>query len=255
MITRSRADCKIIKKPKSELVDDSLIHNGTEPAENQQESCQQGQTQPSTTLDDSMQLLNPSTESVEPFIENTIVTVDVVESDSSESESESNEVLNEDSAVGARTDPAPASAAPSSSVPCSSRAAYSKADLASMDMMELVKLLDSGDIEMDELVEACDEAAAKRKEEAKRNRDLRDPQVLMSAIKEEIADADTWSALRAESGRLRRGQVSAAEYYARFADAFAALDGEGLLEPLVDSLPDPAKRHEIRELHRLRAGR
>jgi hypothetical protein len=176
--------------------------------------------------------------------------VDIIESDSSASEAESSEivVLNEHgAAVSEKIDPVPANAAPGSS-----KVSYSKADLASMDMMELVKLLDSGDIEMDELVEACDEAAAKRKEEAKRNRDLRDPQVLMSAIKEEIADSDTWDSLRAESGRLRRGQTSAGAYYARFAAAFAALDREGLFEPLVDTLPDPAKRQEIRDLHRLR---
>jgi hypothetical protein len=72
----------------------------------------------------------------------------------------------------------------------------------------------------------------------------------MAAIREEIADSDTWSSLRAESGRLRRGETSAAAYYARFAAAFAALDREGLFEPLVDTLPDPAKRSEIRDLHR-----
>ena len=130
---------------------------------------------------------------------------------------------------------------------------YSKAELATMDMLELVRLLDGGEIEMDELVEACDEAAARRKAEARRTRDLRDPQVLMAAVREELADSDAWARLRAESGRLRRGEVSPEAYYTAFATAFARLDREGLLEPLLDTLPDPEKRQRILGLHRAAA--
>ena len=130
--------------------------------------------------------------------------------------------------------------------------AYTKAELATMDMTELVRLLDSGAIEMDELIEACDEAAARRKAEARRTRDLSDPQVLMAAVRGELGD-DEWRRLREASGRLRRGEVPAAEYYTAFKEAFARLDSDGLLEPLLETLPDPAKRSEIRDLHRAAA--
>jgi hypothetical protein len=118
-----------------------------------------------------------------------------------------------------------------------------------MDMLELVKLLDAGDIEMDDLVAACDEAAARRKAEQRSARNLRDPQVLMAAVREELADPADWARLREQSGRLRRGEVSPAAYHAAFAAAFARLDKEGLL----DTLPDPDKRREILGLHRAAA--
>jgi hypothetical protein len=131
-----------------------------------------------------------------------------------------------------------------------SKRTYTKPELATMDMLELVKLLDAGDIEMDDLVAACDEAAARRKAEQRSARNLRDPQVLMAAVREELADPADWARLREQSGRLRRGEVSPAAYHAAFAAAFARLDKEGLLEPLLDTLPDPDKRREILGLHR-----
>lgn len=140
---------------------------------------------------------------------------------------------------------------PLSNAPAACRKIYSKAELVTMDMTELVRLLDAGEIEMDELIEACDEAATKKKEEMKKNRNLKDPQVLMQAIQQEIADDDVWRNLRAQSGQLRKNELSCAEYYAAFQEVFAKLDRDGLFRPMIELLPDRAKQEEIFSLHGL----
>jgi hypothetical protein len=47
---------------------------------------------------------------------------------------------------------------------------------------------------------------------------------------------------RAESGKVRRGEVTPVAYYTSFSMVFARLDREGLLEPMFESKrPSPAK--------------
>mmetsp|Transcript_52784 Transcript_52784/g.124671 ORF Transcript_52784/g.124671 Transcript_52784/m.124671 type:complete len:122 (+) Transcript_52784:957-1322(+) len=114
-----------------------------------------------------------------------------------------------------------------------------------MDLMDLVKLVDSGDLDMDRLEEAMDKAAAKKKAEEKAKRDLSDPQVLMKAVGEEIGSREELLRFKKSSGAYAKAQITCQQYFEESGPTLRLLDKEGLLEHVIKQIPDEGKRADV----------
>lgn len=78
--------------------------------------------------------------------------------------------------------------------------------------------------------------------------DVRDAREVMGAVKTCIGEGDAFDQFRADSGAYRRGEMDCADYYSSHSETFNQLDEEGLLAPMINLLPDEAKKTELREL-------
>ena len=137
-------------------------------------------------------------------------------------------------------------------------------DINTMDMTELARLIETGQLDMDRMMEAMDRGAAKKKEQERRTRDLSDPKCLVASLKEELPDTEDLKAFKEASGRLGRGEITCEAYFTglgpRHTATLKALalstigadipGGPSLLEAALRGIPNAALRAEALALVR-----
>ena len=138
-------------------------------------------------------------------------------------------------------------------------------EINTMDMTELARLIETGRLDMDRMMEAMDRGAAKKKEQERRMRDLSDPKCLVASLKEELPDTEDLKAFKEASGRLGRGEITCEAYFTglgpRHTATLKALalstigadiqGGPSLLEAALRGIPNAALRAEALALSSL----
>jgi hypothetical protein len=97
-------------------------------------------------------------------------------------------------------------------------------EIASMDMAELVKLIDSKQLDMDRMTEAFDRVAASKARAERLQRNLCERELVALSLKEEIADGGELKAFKQACGALGRGNLSVEAYVRQQRHVLATLN-------------------------------